>query len=180
MADDHPLSVAAARTLALQNADVVFLMGARFNWIFHPRFRGGRFGPGAALREGHDGHPARHRARGDRPQQRDRGGLGRPTGRAEGPPEDRLWQGDPRLRGDRAIACSLDFKLSTSDRRSGCRTVRGSLQRSDATVARHSGSAYYGESLLSRAAAGVQEQSLRPHPTEIAAFAGMTKNLRPR
>jgi 2-hydroxyacyl-CoA lyase len=33
--DDHPLSVAAARTLALQNADVVFLMGARFNWIFH-------------------------------------------------------------------------------------------------------------------------------------------------
>jgi 2-hydroxyacyl-CoA lyase 1 len=40
--DDHPLSVAAARTLALQQADVVFLMGARFNWIFHfglpPRF----------------------------------------------------------------------------------------------------------------------------------------------
>src|SRR5262249_56342458 len=33
--DDHPLSVAAARTLALQNADVIFLMGARFNWIFH-------------------------------------------------------------------------------------------------------------------------------------------------
>jgi 2-hydroxyacyl-CoA lyase 1 len=32
--DDHPLSVAAARTPALQNADV-FLMGARFNWIFH-------------------------------------------------------------------------------------------------------------------------------------------------
>jgi 2-hydroxyacyl-CoA lyase 1 len=29
MPDDHPLSVAAARTLALQNADVVFLMGAR-------------------------------------------------------------------------------------------------------------------------------------------------------
>src|SRR5438093_6796935 len=43
MPDDHPLSVAAARTLALQNADVVFLMGARFNWIMHfglpPRFR---------------------------------------------------------------------------------------------------------------------------------------------
>ena len=42
MPDDHPLSVAAARTLALQNADVVFLMGARLNWIFHfgqpPRF----------------------------------------------------------------------------------------------------------------------------------------------
>jgi 2-hydroxyacyl-CoA lyase 1 len=35
MPDDHPLSVAVARTLALQNADVVFLMGARFNWIFH-------------------------------------------------------------------------------------------------------------------------------------------------
>ena len=30
MPDDHPLSVAAARTLALQQADVVFLMGARF------------------------------------------------------------------------------------------------------------------------------------------------------
>ena len=42
MPDDHPLSVAAARTLALQKADVVFLMGARLNWIFHfgqpPRF----------------------------------------------------------------------------------------------------------------------------------------------
>ena len=40
--DDHPLSAAAARTLALQQADVIFLMGARFNWIFHfglaPRF----------------------------------------------------------------------------------------------------------------------------------------------
>jgi len=40
--DDHPLSVSAARTLALQQADVIFLMGARFNWIFHfglpPRF----------------------------------------------------------------------------------------------------------------------------------------------
>src|ERR1700756_1135928 len=35
MPDDHPLSVAAARTLALQNADVVFMMGARFNWILH-------------------------------------------------------------------------------------------------------------------------------------------------
>src|SRR6201981_1782771 len=45
MPDDHPLSVAAARTLALQNADVVFLMGARFNWIFHfgqpPRYAKG-------------------------------------------------------------------------------------------------------------------------------------------
>src|SRR6478735_10041465 len=40
--DDHPLSAGAARTLALQEADVIFLMGARFNWIFHfglpPRF----------------------------------------------------------------------------------------------------------------------------------------------
>jgi 2-hydroxyacyl-CoA lyase 1 len=35
MPDDHPLAVSAARTLALQNADVVFLMGARFNWILH-------------------------------------------------------------------------------------------------------------------------------------------------
>ena len=42
MPDDHPLSVGAARSLALQQADVVFLMGARLNWIFHfglpPRF----------------------------------------------------------------------------------------------------------------------------------------------
>src|SRR5205823_4859896 len=43
--DDHPLAVSAARTLALQNADVVFLMGARFNWILHfglePRYAKG-------------------------------------------------------------------------------------------------------------------------------------------
>jgi thiamine pyrophosphate-dependent acetolactate synthase large subunit-like protein len=45
MPDDHPLSVAGARTLALQNADVVFLTGARFNWIFHPGFRRDKFGP---------------------------------------------------------------------------------------------------------------------------------------
>ena len=42
MPDDHALSAAAARTLALQQADVIFLMGARLNWIFHfgqpPRF----------------------------------------------------------------------------------------------------------------------------------------------
>ena len=41
--DDHPLCVSAARTLALQNADVVLLAGARLNWILHfglpPRFR---------------------------------------------------------------------------------------------------------------------------------------------
>src|SRR3984893_5126728 len=42
MPDTHPLSVGAARSHALQNADVVFLMGARLNWIMHfglpPRF----------------------------------------------------------------------------------------------------------------------------------------------
>lgn len=42
MDDDHPLSVGAARSLALKEADVVFLMGARLNWILHfgmaPRF----------------------------------------------------------------------------------------------------------------------------------------------
>ena len=40
--DDHPLSVAPARSHVLQNADLVFLMGARLNWIMHfglpPRF----------------------------------------------------------------------------------------------------------------------------------------------
>ena len=40
--DDHALSVAPARSLALQGADVVFLIGARLNWIMHfgapPRF----------------------------------------------------------------------------------------------------------------------------------------------
>ena len=42
MPDSHPLSVGAARSHALQNADVVLLMGARLNWIMHfglpPRF----------------------------------------------------------------------------------------------------------------------------------------------
>ena len=42
MPDDHPLSVGAARSFALQNADVVLLVGARLNWILHfgmpPRF----------------------------------------------------------------------------------------------------------------------------------------------
>jgi 2-hydroxyacyl-CoA lyase 1 len=41
--DDHPLSVAPARTQALQGADVIFLLGARLNWILHfgqaPRYR---------------------------------------------------------------------------------------------------------------------------------------------
>ncbi|MGH2587311.1 MAG: thiamine pyrophosphate-dependent enzyme, partial [Dehalococcoidia bacterium] len=40
--DDHPLSVGAARSYALQNADLVMLLGARLNWILHfglpPRF----------------------------------------------------------------------------------------------------------------------------------------------
>jgi 2-hydroxyacyl-CoA lyase 1 len=40
--DDHPLSVQPARSLALQKADLVLLMGARLNWIMHfglqPRF----------------------------------------------------------------------------------------------------------------------------------------------
>ncbi|NRA01576.1 MAG: oxalyl-CoA decarboxylase [Myxococcales bacterium] len=40
--DDHPLSVAPGRSFALQNADLVLLVGARLNWILHfglpPRF----------------------------------------------------------------------------------------------------------------------------------------------
>jgi hypothetical protein len=38
-------------------------MRARFNWIFHPGLHLGRLRPGAALRQGHEGHPARHRGR---------------------------------------------------------------------------------------------------------------------
>ena len=42
MDDTHPLSVGAARSHALQEADVIVLMGARLNWIMHfglpPRF----------------------------------------------------------------------------------------------------------------------------------------------
>jgi 2-hydroxyacyl-CoA lyase len=42
MDDNHPLSVGAARSHALKEADVIFLMGARLNWIMHfgqkPRF----------------------------------------------------------------------------------------------------------------------------------------------
>jgi 2-hydroxyacyl-CoA lyase 1 len=42
MDDTHPLSVGAARSHVLQEADVIFLMGARLNWIMHfglpPRF----------------------------------------------------------------------------------------------------------------------------------------------
>ena len=40
--DNHPLNAQAARSYALQNADLIILAGARFNWIFHfgepPRF----------------------------------------------------------------------------------------------------------------------------------------------
>ncbi|MBI2766664.1 MAG: oxalyl-CoA decarboxylase [Chloroflexi bacterium] len=40
--DDHPQSIAPARSFALQNADLVLLIGARLNWILHfglpPRF----------------------------------------------------------------------------------------------------------------------------------------------
>jgi 2-hydroxyacyl-CoA lyase 1 len=40
--DNHPLSVAPARSAALQEADVVVLLGARLNWMLHfglpPRF----------------------------------------------------------------------------------------------------------------------------------------------
>lgn len=40
--DDHPLCVAAARSYALRHADLILLLGARLNWIFHfgeaPRF----------------------------------------------------------------------------------------------------------------------------------------------
>jgi 2-hydroxyacyl-CoA lyase 1 len=45
VSDDHPLSVAPARSLALQKADAVLLIGARLNWILHfglpPRFAKG-------------------------------------------------------------------------------------------------------------------------------------------
>ncbi|KAL0172618.1 hypothetical protein M9458_032929, partial [Cirrhinus mrigala] len=40
--DDHPNCVAAARSRALLQADVIVLLGARLNWILHfgfpPRF----------------------------------------------------------------------------------------------------------------------------------------------
>jgi 2-hydroxyacyl-CoA lyase 1 len=43
--DDDPLSIAPARSFALQNADAVLLLGARLNWILHfglpPRFAKG-------------------------------------------------------------------------------------------------------------------------------------------
>ena len=43
ISDYHDLSAARARSYVLQNADVIFLCGARLNWILHfgmpPRFR---------------------------------------------------------------------------------------------------------------------------------------------
>ena len=43
ISDDHPQAIAAARSFVLQNADVVFLAGARLNWMLHfgkaPRWR---------------------------------------------------------------------------------------------------------------------------------------------
>jgi len=43
--DKSPLSAGSARSFILQNADVVFLAGARLNWILHfglpPRFKKG-------------------------------------------------------------------------------------------------------------------------------------------
>lgn len=43
IADTHPNSVGSARSLALKQADVIFLCGARLNWILHfglpPRYR---------------------------------------------------------------------------------------------------------------------------------------------
>lgn len=43
ISDEHPLSVAAARSRALSQADLIFLFGARLNWILHfgkpPRFK---------------------------------------------------------------------------------------------------------------------------------------------
>lgn len=42
LSDTHPMCVAAARSRALQHADVILLLGARLNWILHfglpPRF----------------------------------------------------------------------------------------------------------------------------------------------
>lgn len=40
--DSHQLNVSAARSMALQQADTIYLIGARLNWILHfglpPRF----------------------------------------------------------------------------------------------------------------------------------------------
>lgn len=45
VSDYHENSVASARTLALLNADLILLLGARLNWMLHfgkpPRFQTG-------------------------------------------------------------------------------------------------------------------------------------------
>jgi thiamine pyrophosphate-dependent acetolactate synthase large subunit-like protein len=40
VSDDHPMNAAAVRSYALSNADVVVMVGGRFNWIFPPYHRG--------------------------------------------------------------------------------------------------------------------------------------------
>jgi len=59
----------------LQQADVVFLMGARFNWIMH-------FGLPPRVQQGRAGHPARHRAGSDAPEQARRGSRWSADGKA--------------------------------------------------------------------------------------------------
>ena len=70
MDDNHPLSVGAARSHALQEADVIFLMGARFNWIMH-------FGLPPRFNKNVRIDPARHLAGGDQPEHAGRGRAGR-------------------------------------------------------------------------------------------------------
>ena len=53
--DDHPLSVGAARSHALAEADVILLAGARLNWIMHFG-RQPRFNPGVKVLQ-LDSHP---------------------------------------------------------------------------------------------------------------------------
>lgn len=48
VADDHPQSVAPARSHALEEADVILLVGARLNWIMHFG-RPPRFAPGVRI-----------------------------------------------------------------------------------------------------------------------------------
>jgi 2-hydroxyacyl-CoA lyase 1 len=42
VSDDHPLNISPARSMALKQADLIVLVGARLNWILHfglaPRF----------------------------------------------------------------------------------------------------------------------------------------------
>lgn len=46
--DDHPLNAQSARSCALLNADLVLLVGARFNWVFHFG-QSARFAPGVKV-----------------------------------------------------------------------------------------------------------------------------------